>query len=388
MQAWNKEFCSSSDVDLSSFSQLCAQAVQVEDYPFARSSEKNILIYEVSRLSEELERGRETEVKSELHRALRSGPGVVAIQGAFSETAVVDRATRVFQEIIAEEKRLASHRGDHFAKPGDNERVWNALQKFCEKDPEGFVEYYDNLAIGLVAEAWLGPYFQMTSQVNIVKPGGQAQKPHRDYHLGFQEDEIVGRFPVSVQVASQLLTLQGAVAHTDMSVASGPTKLLPFSQQYPLGYLAWRNPEFMAFFEEHAVQLPLQKGDAVFFSPALFHAAGTNQEASDRIANLLQVSAAFGKTMETVNWSRIAKAVYPVLLQKQASGIRNPEALRWLGGSVADGYSFPTNLDADPPIGGSAPETPQALISRALSRGLSAAEFDRELDCRLACRQA
>ena len=74
MQAWNKEFCSSSDVDLSSFSQLCAQTVQVEDYPFARSSEKNILIYEVSRLSEELERGRETEVKSELHRALRSGP--------------------------------------------------------------------------------------------------------------------------------------------------------------------------------------------------------------------------------------------------------------------------------------------------------------------------
>ena len=48
---------------------------------------------------------------------------------------------------------------------------------------------------------------------------------------------------------SALLTLQGAVAHTDMPVESGPTKLLPFSQRYPQGYVAWRRADFRAYFE-------------------------------------------------------------------------------------------------------------------------------------------
>lgn len=33
----------------------------------------------------------------------------------------------------------------------------------------------------LVSEAWLGPGYQITAQTNIVKPGGKAQQPHRDY---------------------------------------------------------------------------------------------------------------------------------------------------------------------------------------------------------------
>jgi ectoine hydroxylase-related dioxygenase (phytanoyl-CoA dioxygenase family) len=53
------------------------------------------------------------------------------------------------------------------------------------------------------------------------------------------------------------------------------------------------------------VQLPLDKGDMIFFSPALFHGAGSNQSQSDRIANLVQISSAFGRTMETVNTTRM-----------------------------------------------------------------------------------
>jgi ectoine hydroxylase-related dioxygenase (phytanoyl-CoA dioxygenase family) len=33
----------------------------------------------------------------------------------------------------------------------------------------------------LICEAWLGPGYAMTTQTNIVKPGGKAQAPHRDY---------------------------------------------------------------------------------------------------------------------------------------------------------------------------------------------------------------
>jgi len=48
--------------------------------------------------------------------------------------------------------------------------------------------------------------------------------------------------------------------------------------------------------------MPLEKGDAVFFNPALLHAAGSNH-ATDirRMANLQQISSAFGRPMETVD---------------------------------------------------------------------------------------
>ena len=53
------------------------------------------------------------------------------------------------------------------------------------------------------------------------------------------------------------------------------------------------------------MQLPLPKGDAAFFNPALFHGAGTNVSRDiQRVANLLQVSSAFGRAMETVDRDR------------------------------------------------------------------------------------
>ena len=125
----------------------------------------------------------------------------------------------------------------------------------------------------------MGPDYQLTSQVNLVYPGGQPQQPHRDYHLGFTSDAEVARYPMHVQMMSAMLTLQGALAHIEMPVESGPTMLLPYSQRYEAGYGLYRQPAFMAYFSEHAVQLPLQKGDGLFFYPALMHAAGENKSA-------------------------------------------------------------------------------------------------------------
>src|SRR5207248_9173717 len=188
--------------------------------------------------------------------------------------------------------------GDHFAKPGANDRVWGALDKFAVRDPEAFAAYYGNDVIALISEAWLGPGYQVTSQVNVVNPGGTAQVAHRDYHLGFMSDAVASLFPLHAHRLSPVLTLQGAVAHTDMPVETGPTMYLPHSQKYLPGYVAFHRPEFREYFEGHHVQLPLRKGDAVFFNPALFHAAGTNRTADvRRMANLLQVSSAFGRAM-------------------------------------------------------------------------------------------
>ncbi len=128
--------------------------------------------------------------------------------------------------------------------PGANDRIWNALEKLCLRDPQLFARYYGNAAVALVSEAWLGPCYQVTSQINVVNPGGAAQSPHRDYHIGFQTAEVSARFPAHAHRLSPVLTLQGAVAHCDMPIESGPTLYLPFSQTYEPGYLAWRRPEF------------------------------------------------------------------------------------------------------------------------------------------------
>ncbi len=97
-----------------------------------------------------------------------------------------------------------------------------------------------------------------------------------------------------------MLTLQGAIAHVDATIESGPTQLLPFSQAYDAGYLAMGRADFREYFQQHNVQLPLEKGDMLFFSPALLHAAGTNRSTDiRRMVNLFQVSSAYGRAMET-----------------------------------------------------------------------------------------
>jgi ectoine hydroxylase-related dioxygenase (phytanoyl-CoA dioxygenase family) len=199
-----------------------------------------------------------------------------------------------------------------------------------------------------------------------VNPGGKAQVAHRDYHLGFMSEEQSLAYPAHVHRLSPVMTLQGAVAHCDMPVITGPTMYLPHSQKYAPGYIAFHQPEFTAYFDEHFVQLPLRKGDAAFFNPALFHGAGTNQSADvRRMANLLQVSSAFGRAMETVDRTSMCRALYPVLLDLASRGA-DERTLRNAVAASAEGYAFPTNLDRDQPIGGLAPETQADLVWRAL----------------------
>ncbi|MEO1363191.1 MAG: phytanoyl-CoA dioxygenase, partial [Pseudomonadota bacterium] len=54
--------------------------------------------------------------------------------------------------------------------------------------------------------------------------------------------------------------------------------------------------------------------------------------------------------------------------------------------AAAEGYPFPTNLDTDPPVGGLAPESDQALLQRALVEGMSPDELNAALDAAAAKR--
>jgi len=273
----------------------------------------------------------------------------------------------MFRTMIAEQNRTGSGGGDHFAKPGANDRIWNSLEKHCLADPENFARYYGNPFLAAISEAWLGPAYQMTAQLNVVNPGGAAQSPHRDYHLGFQSAAEIARYPLHVQLLSPTLTLQGAIAHVDAPMETGPTQLLPFSQIWPEGYLAMGRDDVRAHFAAHHVQLPLAKGDMLFFSPALLHAAGANQTADvRRMVNLFQVSSAYGRAMETVDRTRMVKALYPALQAARKSGSLTPDQIAHALAAAAEGYAFPTNLDRDPPLGGMAPKSQARLVAEAL----------------------
>jgi ectoine hydroxylase-related dioxygenase (phytanoyl-CoA dioxygenase family) len=369
------------DCHVEDFAALVDQATDLADYPHAADVQRNVLVYDSAslRASTGTEQGR-LEVEAELVRALTEGPGVVAFKGAFPDVAVVDRATAVFDEIIAAEQAAGGGHNDHFAKAGANSRVWNALEKLAVRDPGTFVDYYGNDILALISLAWLGPGYQVTSQVNVVRPGGKAQDPHRDYHLGFLSNEVAATYPAHVHLLSPVLTLQGAVAHSDMPVESGPTMYLPYSHQYAPGYLAWRLPEFRAFFAERYVQLPLEKGDAAFFNPALFHGAGNNVSTDvQRMANLLQVSSAFGRAMETVDRTKVSKAVYPVLRARRAAGA-DPASLANAIGASAEGYPFPSNLDLDENVGGLTPLAQSALLQQALAEDWDTQRASEALD--------
>jgi len=348
------------------------------DYPLAAQITQNVLIYDGNTIRA-MAPSAQKSLMSEWARAFLTGPGIIVIKGAFGDTAPLDRATTLFTKMIDAEKAIGAGGGDHFAKPGANDRVWNALQKHCLADPTGFAQYYSNLCLSLVSYAWLGPNYQFTAQVNRVNPGGAAQSPHRDYHLGFMTREDAAKYPVHAHQLSPALTLQGAVAHCDMPLQSGPTLYLPYSQRYPQGYIAFTRPEFQAYFAENHVQLPLEKGDAAFFNPALMHGAGNNTSSDIyRMANLLQVSSAFGRPIENVNRAAMVRALYaPLQSLISAKAITQTEADNAIA-ACAEGYAYPTNLDTDPPAKGNLAPLSQAQIMRnALTNGTDAAGFDR-----------
>ena len=373
-------FPSRYECDLGAFVALVDRPIDPADYPLAARITQGVPTYDATALARgpTADAEHRAALRDELAVALVEGPGIVVLEGAVPIEAV-DRVSEVFWDLIKAQRARGGPAGDHFAKPGANDRVWNALEKLSTSDPDAFIDYHRSDAIALACEAWLGPRYQITEQVNVVNPGGEAQHPHRDYHMGFLTDDEAEQFPLHAHLLSPLLTLQGAIAHCDMGTETGPTMYLPHSHKYELGYLAWRRPEFIEYFAQHRVQLPLRTGDAVFFSPAMFHAAGHNRTAGvRRMANLLQISSAFGRATEAVDRARMVNAVYPSLRSRLASGLDRAAAANVVA-ACAEGYAFPTNLDLDQPVNGLAPPSQADLMNRALDENWNPERLRQEL---------
>ena len=377
-------YLSPDDCNLAEFTEQVSRSLNPKEVPQAHDVQNNIPIYDVTQLDLT---GDTRALKAEWAHVFLNSAGVLLLKNAYQDTRCIDAASAIYERIIADEKAAQGEKADHFAASGANDRIWNSAQKLCQQDPKIFAQYFGNLAIDAACEAWLGPNYQMTAQVNLVRPSGAAQSPHRDYHLGFQPREVAARYPAHVHDLSPVLTLQGAIAHVDMPIESGPTKLLPFSQRYRHGYLAFTMPEFRAFFEDNFVQVPLKKGDVLFFNPALYHAGGANVSPDvQRMANLLQISSAYGRALENLDRQSMTHQLYEVLSRRD-HGLSAPQVDAAIS-ACAEGYSFPTNLDTDPPISGLAPETPAALCRLALAQEMPVQEFNAALSALYARKMA
>jgi len=380
--ARNAVWLTTASCSMDDFRALVERKTTSADYPLAEAIERNVPIYDARKIEQAAaHRDDAMRYMAEWHRILLDGPGIVVFRGAIRDAALIDAVSGVLRQIIDEERAATGGKGDHFAKAGTNARVWNSHEKLCMRAPDLFARYAANDVVDLVSRAWLGPLYQITCQVNLVYPGGKAQVPHRDYHMGFQQEAQLQDYPVTVHRLSPALTLQGGISHCDMTVESGATKFLPYSQAYVPGYFATLLPEFRAYFEEHFVQLPLRKGDALFFNPALFHAAGSNVTTDvERLANLMQIGSGYGRSIEIVDRARMTKHVYPTMLAMTAAGHLSGRAVETLIAATAEGYPFPCNLDIDSPLSGMAPPSQQDILRQALQERWDPARLDAAID--------
>ena len=383
---WLDEAAVANDATLQS---LCNQRTDSADYPLAAEIVSQIPVYLGASVRDAAAHSQTAPDKvrrfqEEWARCLNQGAGVVVVRNGIDDIALLDQVTEVFNTIIQTERESGSG-ADHFAPAGSNTRIWNAHEKLCIQAPELFAAYCANETMALMCHAWLGPGYQITAQANIVHPGGRAQDCHRDYHMGFQRVDELLHYPAHVHSMSPLLTLQGGIAHSDMPLESGPTKLLPFSQQFLPGYLATERQSCIDFFEAHCVQVALQKGDFLFFNPALMHAAGDNHTTDvQRFANLLQVGSVYGRAMEYLDRARMSVAVYPVLqrLHEQNANKGNTWSDRQTQlviAACAEAYPFPANMELEPPTDGLAPLSQQQLMRQCLSEQCTTEQFAKRI---------
>lgn len=125
---------------------------------------------------------------------------------------------------------------------------------------------------------------------------------------------------------------------------------MPYSQLFDKGYTAVRDPKYIEYVKTKMVQLELKKGDAVFFNPATFHQPGVNVTEGERVANLLQVSSAFGRSMESCDRLAMTKAVWPVIKRwhkeiSSGTGSREQSQLDALIAATASDYGYPKIID-------------------------------------------
>ncbi|MBN9056345.1 MAG: phytanoyl-CoA dioxygenase, partial [Rhizobiales bacterium] len=106
-------------IDLAQFRRQVETETTKAMCPTAIAIEKNIPIYDGAAVDDG--------IGPEWASVIGEGPGVFVVKRAFADPGAIDAASEVFRAIIADERAAGTAAGDHFAKAGANDRIWNSL---------------------------------------------------------------------------------------------------------------------------------------------------------------------------------------------------------------------------------------------------------------------
>ena len=73
-----------------------------------------------------------------------------------------------FRAIIDQQRSSGVEAGDHFARPGSNDRIWEALGKLALHDPDTFVDYYSNASLARVLPCSQSPVIVAARDSSIL----------------------------------------------------------------------------------------------------------------------------------------------------------------------------------------------------------------------------
>ena len=72
-------------------------------------------------------------------------------------------------------------------------------------------------------------------------------------------------------------------------------------------------------------------------------------------------------------------SIYPFLLEKKLTNKLSEFEIENIISACSEGYSFPTNLDLDPPKNGKAPITQSQIMKNALNKQKTFVELNNDL---------
>ena len=110
---------------LDEFKKLTSESIPCH-YPLASRIEANVPIYDLPDYAS-LSSEQRSALQDEFYHILLSGPGVFVTKGLCKDVSLLQNVNNVYSNIIAEEKKVAGKRGDHFAGAGANDRIWNSV---------------------------------------------------------------------------------------------------------------------------------------------------------------------------------------------------------------------------------------------------------------------
>ena len=240
------------------------------DYPHAAAVEQEVFVYDADPA---LRRPPPRE-SAELVRALGGRPGPGRRAAAPSRPGGGGPGHRGVRRA---DRRAARHRycrRDHFAPPGANDRVWNALEKLAVRAPGCSSTTTPTTSSRSCRRPGSGPGYQVTSQVNVVNPGGAGagRAPRLPPRASCRTRR--SRSTRRTCTGSPRCSPCRARSRTrDMPVESGPTLYLPHSQKYGPATSPGAAGVRRVLRARTTCSSRCATGDAAFFNPAVIHGA-------------------------------------------------------------------------------------------------------------------